>query len=152
MHQISLSQYNMVHTGIYQEETFPFNYNLVCTRTFQVKFILVHELGVNHLLTWYLHGCSSTLLACVKAVESQRPKGTPIPHQTETIDCLSAGAALRPPRRGRWSSRARSSSAWGGGVAAAKPRTRISMATLSGSTNLYLRSRARATSNLKMPS
>jgi hypothetical protein len=45
MYQFGLSQYNMVHTGTYQNEIFKFVYKLVCTRmrTFQVKFILVHE-------------------------------------------------------------------------------------------------------------
>jgi hypothetical protein len=48
-------------------------------------------------LTWFTP-CWA-VLACVKAAESQRPKGTPI--QAETIYYLSAGNALRqrPARR-----------------------------------------------------
>jgi hypothetical protein len=64
MNQFSLYQYNMVHTGIYQDETFP------------VKYILVHESTSPADLVYIL-------LACVKAVKSQRPEGTPI--QAETI-------------------------------------------------------------------
>ena len=40
---IKVSQYNMVQTGIYQDETFPFVYKLICTRMSQVKYILVHK-------------------------------------------------------------------------------------------------------------
>jgi hypothetical protein len=122
-------------------------------------------------LTWFTP-CWA-VLARVKAAESQRPKGTKI--QIETVYCLSAADVLvrqrpagaaeavvhgatvqgrrrhgrRRRRRHRHRRRRR------------RPRSRqaadedlesFSMATLSGTTKLHLKSRARATSNLRMPS
>jgi hypothetical protein len=93
LYQFGLSQYNMVHTqaGIYQYESFPFVYKLVCT-TFQVKYILVHRITSPVDLLYTL--LTRAVLARMKAAESQRPKGTSI--QAETIYYLSAGAALWP--------------------------------------------------------
>ena len=80
-----------VHTGLCQDELF------------QVKHILV---SVHHWLTVtrFVLGCCSTLLARVKAAESQRPKGALV--RTETIllnpspdaplggGCFAVGAGL----------------------------------------------------------
>ena len=131
------------------------------------------SLRVHPRLTWFTP-CWAALVR-VKAAESQRPKGTPM--QAETIYCFSAGAGLRQRpaageaagavvhraavqgrrRHGRRRRRSRRSRQ--------RPRSRQAVdEDLDGDvvggdkfaseppTNLHLKSRAIATSNLRKPS
>jgi hypothetical protein len=96
MYPFGLYQYNMVHTGIYQDETFPFVYKLVCSNFVpggeRFKSSSCWYISVHPQFTWFTLAPCWAVLASVKAAELQRPKGTPI--QTETIYCLSTADAL----------------------------------------------------------
>jgi hypothetical protein len=94
---IGLYQYNKIHTGMrfsIQVQTAICQYEIFSGK--------VHfwYMKVHHLLTRFVLGCCSTLLACVKAAEArlaQRPKGALV--QTETILLIMSPAGSRWTRR-----------------------------------------------------
>jgi hypothetical protein len=91
MYLYGLYQYNMVHTGIYQDETYKWFIDWFIPGRERFKSSSYWYIRVNPRLTWFTP-CWAVLVR-VKAAESQRPKDTPM--QAETIYYFSAGAALR---------------------------------------------------------
>jgi hypothetical protein len=155
----------MVHTGIYQDETFQLVHRLVYTmmRTFQVKFILAHKSTSPVDLVYTLLGRagsheSSRIAAAERHTNASR----------NHLLLFRGGGAAAAARRGRRSSRARSSRA---GVVVSPPPPPLLLLLLPppaspqppscgrgsrwqrcrGGSNLHLKSCAIATSNLRKP-